>query len=527
MWLVTAEQMQALDRRTIQEARIRGTTLMERAGDGVVTHLTARYGSPKGQTICIVCGKGNNGGDGLVVARLLQKMGATVHTVLFASPKDLSPDAQTMYRRLRRLTPCPKIHIQPPLEKLQRLLAEAQIIVDGMLGTGLTSTVREPYTSAIELLNESPGKIVAIDIPSGVDSNNGTILGTAVTADLTVTFGYPKVGLFLGTAIDRAGHIQVVDIGIPSQFAQDLSPRLSLITKAQVRDTMPHRPLTAHKGTFGHAGIIAGSPGKTGAAAMAGLSALRIGTGLVTVAPPKCVSSILESKLLEVMTDPMPDSSHPHLSMEAYSALLTFSQNKSALGIGPGLGVSEHTTTLLMNLLPQLSVPCLLDADALNGLADHVEIFANMQFPPILTPHPGEMARLMGGSLSAKCINEDRLTIAKQFAQQHRAIVVLKGARTLVAEPGGNIAICPTGNPGMASAGMGDVLTGMITGLLAQGVPAWEAAQAGVYIHGLAGDVAAAVIGQTGLIASDVISAIPQALLALTSPKSGGTPEVP
>jgi len=523
MWLVTAEQMQALDRRTIDEAHVRGTTLMERAGSGVVTHLWSAYGSLKKRAIVIMCGKGNNGGDGLVVARLLHQKGGTVHTVLLTSPKDLSPDAQTMYRRLTRLTPRPRVHIQPSVEQLKPLLGKGHVIVDAILGTGLTSEVREPYRTAIDLINQSSGIKVAIDIPSGLDSNSGVVLGSAVTADLTVTFGYPKVGLFLGSAIDRVGQIEVVDIGIPFQFAEDLAPRLTLTTQEMVRAVIPTRRPTAHKGTFGHAGIIAGSPGKTGAAAMAGLSALRMGTGLVTIASPRGVSSILETKLLEVMTDPMPDSPHHRLGMEANSALLAFSQNKSALGIGPGLGVSEETTSLLVQLLPQLAIPCLLDADALNGLATHLEVFTEMTFPPILTPHPGEMARLLGHEYSAKTINEDRLGVAKRFAREYRAIVVLKGARTIVAEPEGRVAFCPTGNPGMASAGMGDVLTGVITGLLAQGVPSWEAAQAGVYAHGLAGDIAAARIGPTGLIAGDVIATIPQAIQAILSLEDGRT----
>ncbi|MDR4494738.1 MAG: NAD(P)H-hydrate dehydratase [Nitrospirales bacterium] len=521
MWLVTAEQMQSLDRRTIQEAHVPGITLMERAGQGVVEHLISAWGSPKGHTILIVCGKGNNGGDGFVVARLLHKKGAKVHTILLSSPKELSPDAKTMYRRLTQLAPSSRLHIQPSSEKLQSLLEGGHVIVDAMLGTGLTSTVREPYLSAIELINLSSGKVAAIDIPSGLDSNNGTVLGSAVNADLTVTFGYPKVGLYLGTAIDRVGQVHVVDIGIPTQFASDLSPRIQLLTQDRVRQMIPARPPTAHKGTFGHAGLLAGSPGKTGAAAMAGLSALRIGTGLVTIACPHTVSPVLEAKLLEVMTDPMPDSPQHQLGMDSFSALRSFMQNKSALGVGPGLGVSEDTTALLIKLLPQSDIPCLLDADALNGLAGHPEVFSATRVPPILTPHPGEMARLMGEGYSANTINQDRLTVATRFAQEHRAIVVLKGARTIVAEPGGQIAICPTGNPGMASAGMGDVLTGMITGLLAQGVASWDAAQVGVYVHGLAGDLAAARLGYAGLIASDVISAIPQALQTILETASG------
>ncbi len=337
------------------------------------------------------------------------------------------------------------------------------------------------------------------------------LLGAAVTADLTVTFGCPKLGLYLGSAIDKVGTIQVVDIGIPLDFVEDVNSHIQLLSQETVRPLIPPRPQSSHKGTFGHAGIVGGSSGKTGAPAMTGLGALRVGTGLVTVATPQSVSAILESKLLEVMTEPMPESPQHLMGMETCSALLAFAHNKSALAIGPGLGVSPETTELLRHLLPQLEAPCVLDADALNGLAHHCQIFSSMKRPPILTPHPGEMARLLETS-SSKQVNENRIGVSRQFAMQHGVILVLKGARTIIAEPQGQIAICPTGNPGMASAGMGDVLTGLIVGLLAQGLGPWDAARAGVYLHGLAGDLAAATIGEPGLIAGDVISAIPQAL---------------
>jgi len=511
MWVVTAAQMQTLDRRTIQEARVPGTTLMERAGTGVVSHLIQTWGAPKGKKVVILCGKGNNGGDGLVVARHLKKKGARLKVVLMAPLNELSPDAKIMYRQLSKIIRPSLFTVNPPAETLCSLTQDADLLVDALLGTGLSSSVRAPYTFAIEAMNASPAFTVAIDIPSGLDSNTGATLGIAVQADLTVTFGCPKLGLFLGSAIDKVGNIEVVDIGIPGNFVADANPYIHLLSPEMMRSLIPARPPSSHKGTFGHAGIIAGSPGKTGAPAMAALGALRVGTGLVTVATPQSVSSILESKLLEVMTESMPESSQHLLGMEAHPALLTFASHKSALAFGPGLGVSPETTELLCHLLPQLDAPCVLDADALNGLAHHGQVFSSMKQPPILTPHPGEMARLLEAS-SSKQVNEDRIGVSRQFAMQHGVILVLKGARTVIAEPQGQVAICPTGNPGMASAGMGDVLTGMIAGLLAQGLSAWDAARAGVYLHGLAGDLAAVTIGEPGLIAGDVITAIPQAL---------------
>jgi NAD(P)H-hydrate epimerase len=511
MWVVTAAQMQTLDRRTIQEAKVPGTTLMERAGTGVVTHLIQAWGVPKGKNVVILCGKGNNGGDGLVVARLLKKKGARLKVVLMAPFNELSPDAKIMYRRLSKVIRPSLFTVNPSEETLRSFTQDADLLVDALLGTGLSSPVRAPYTFAIEAMNDSQAFTVAIDIPSGLDSNTGATLGVAVQANLTVTFGCPKLGLYLSSAIDKVGNIEVVDIGIPPSFVANVNPHIHLLSQEMVRSLIPPRPSSSHKGTFGHAGIVAGSPGKTGAPAMAALAALRVGAGLVTVATPQSVSPILESKLLEVMTEPMPESSQHLLGMETCSALFTFATNKSALALGPGLGISPDTTELLRHLLPQLDAPCVLDADALNGLAQHCQVFSSMKRPPILTPHPGEMARLLAPS-SSKQVNEDRIGVSRQFAMQHRVILVLKGARTVIAEPRGQVAICPTGNPGMASAGMGDVLTGMIAGLLAQGLSAWDAARAGVYLHGLAGDLAAATIGEPGLIAGDVITAIPHAL---------------
>ena len=519
MWLVTPEQMQTLDRRTIQEAKIPGTTLMERAGTGVVTHLLHHYGSPKGKHIMVFCGKGNNGGDGLVVARLLQSKGAHLSVILMAPYQELSKDAKTMYRRFTTKAKPSQILVLPSQEKLQFLVQKAHILIDALLGTGLSSSVRKPYTTAIETMNTSHAYTVAVDIPSGLDSETGAILGTAVNADLTVTFGCPKIGLYVGAAIDQVGHIEVVDIGIPVEYVQALNPQNHLLAHDLIHSLIPPRRASAHKGTFGHAGIVAGSPGKAGAPALAGLGALRVGTGLVTVATPQAVAQIVESKLLEIMTMALPETPEHLLGIEACPALLRFCQGKSAMAFGPGLGVSSSITELLSQLLPQLDVPSVLDADALNNLASHLDVFSGMKQPPVLTPHPGEMARLLPGT-SSKTINQDRIEVARTFATQHGVILVLKGANTVMANPHGHIAICPTGNPGMASAGMGDVLTGMITGLIAQGLTPWDAARTGVYVHGLAGDLAAKTMGEAGLIASDVIATIPHALTHILSEPS-------
>ena len=489
---------------------------MERAGAGVVAQLLRHYGSPKGKKVVVFCGKGNNGGDGLVVARLLQGKGALLKVILLAPYQDFGKDAKTMYRRFSKKAKPSQILVRPSQENLQSLTKNAHLIIDALLGTGLSSSLREPYATALKTINDSQAYTVAVDIPSGLDSDTGAILGTAVQADLTVTFGCPKIGLYVGDAIDQVGHIEIVDIGIPDEYVEDLKPQKHLLTRELMSPLIPARLPSSHKGTFGHAGIIAGSPGKAGAPALAALGALRAGTGLVTVATPQTIAPIVESKLLEIMTTALPETPEHLLGIDTRTALLSFCQGKTALAFGPGLGVSSSTAELLFHLLPQLDVPCVLDADALNNLASHLDVFLRMKQPPVLTPHPGEMARLLQNT-SSKSINEDRIGVARTFATKHHVILVLKGANTVIADPHGQIAICPTGNPGMASAGIGDVLTGMIAGFLAQGLTAWDAARVGVYIHGLAGDLAAITIGEPGLIASDVILAIPRALIQTVS----------
>lgn len=510
-YLVTAEEMRTLDHRTIHEANVPGTTLMERAGTGVVNSLEALKGCPVGKKVVVFCGKGNNGGDGFVVARLLKRKRAKVKVLLLASPNALSPDAAVMYRRFHKIAGATGIVAQPSAQSMQTAAQEADILIDALFGTGLSTPVRDPYRTAIVAMNESSAWTVAVDLPSGIHSDTGAVLGAAVRADLTVTFGCPKVGLYLGEAIDYTGIIHTVDIGIPHQFVEALSIRTFLLGPEVIAPWIPPRPCSAHKGRYGHAAIIAGSLGKTGAAAMTARAALRVGTGLVTVATAQTVNMILESKVVEAMTYPLPETRSHTLGLEAIPELSAFIEGKTAVGIGPGLSTHPETCEMIRTILPQLSPPCVIDADGLNALAGHTAILSSCRHPPILTPHPGEMARLLGDT-TAKTVNEDRLGIARRFAAAHHVILVLKGARTVIADYQGYAAICPTGNPGMATAGMGDALTGMITGFLAQRLSPWQAAQTGVYLHGLAGDLAAKDKGYAGLIAGDLIERIPDAI---------------
>jgi len=503
--------MQTLDRRTITEARVPSTVLMERAGEGIVRHLEEHCGPARGKSITILCGKGNNGGDGLVVARLLHRRGAQIHVVLLTPVTDLGRDAATMYRRLVRVTGRTAIIRFRSADQVRHLLASSDILIDALLGTGLSSVVTGTYREAIELINSAGKPVIAVDIPSGLHADTGAILGQAIRASLTITCGLPKLGLYVDAGIDQAGVIRVVDIGIPPTYVDAIESRTLLLTSDSAFQSLPQRAPSAHKGIFGHAGIIAGSVGKTGAAAMAARAALRVGAGLVTVATPSSVNDVLEAKLLEAMTMPLPETKARTLARSGLDRVVAFIQARTAIAVGPGLSTHPETVELVQSLMKYLDRPSVLDADALNALAGRASLLTECKTPPILTPHPGEMARLEVDA-TTQSVNADRIGTARRFARERGVFVVLKGARTVIARPEGLVAICPTGNPGMATAGSGDVLTGMIVGLLAQRVLAWEAACAATYFHGSAGDLASQHLGQPGMLAGDLIAQIPYAL---------------
>ena len=436
MKIVTATQMQALDRRTITEARVPGLTLMERAGSGTADFIRNRFGPLAGKRVTIVCGKGNNGGDGLVVARLLRQGRARVTVLLLAPAAELSRDAKAMYRRWLRVggTSATKSFRSP--EQAEALLADSELIVDALLGTGLSTPVTGAYREAIRLMNEAGSPIVSVDMPSGIHADDGALLGCAVRASATVTFGLPKLGLYVGGGIDHAGVIHVVDIGIPSAYVDEIDGRTFLITEDFVKAALPPRTASSHKGTYGHAGILAGSVGKTGAAALAAKAALRIGAGLVTVGVPASVNDVLEAKLLEAMTVPLPDTKARTFSRAGFDRILGFIQARTAVAIGPGLSTNPETVEVVQSLMKHLDRPSVLDADALNALASRASLLTECKTPPILTPHPGEMARLEVGATS-QSVNADRLGTARRFARERGVFVVLKGARTVVARPDG------------------------------------------------------------------------------------------
>lgn len=511
--IVTSAQMQALDRRAITEAGIPGKSLMEHAGRGVAASLEQTFGPPGRKRVTILCGKGNNGGDGFVVARLLHRRQAKVLVLTLAPVSELSRDAAAMYRQWIRVAGKTSVRPYTSITQALPFLRESDIVIDALFGTGLSAEITGRYADAIDSMNQAGRPVVSVDLPSGLHADTGLALGRAVRASLTVTFGLPKLGLYVNDGIDHAGRVAIVDIGIPQSFIDEVESRTTLMTDSFVRASLPARKPSGHKGTYGHAGIIAGSVGKTGAAAMAAKAALRVGAGLVTVAIPSSVNDLLEAKLLEAMTVPMPDTKARTFSRTAFERLSAFIAGRTAVAIGPGLSTHPETVELVHMLVKQLDRPTVLDADALNALAGRASLLTECKTPPILTPHPGEMARLETDA-TPQSVNADRIGTAARFARERGVFVVLKGARTVIARPDGAVAICPTGNVGMATAGTGDVLTGMTVGLLAQGLPPWEAACAATYLHGYAGDLAAGAKGQAGMIAGDVIDQIPNTLKA-------------
>lgn len=513
--IVTADQMRALDHRTISEGHVPSLTLMERAGTGVVTHLEERYGPLAGKSIAIVCGKGNNGGDGFVVGRLLRRKKVRVQVLLLVSPTELSRDAKTMYQRFQRAAGQSAVTRATDAEEMRRRLAASDVVIDAIVGTGLSTPITGLYLDAILAINAAARPTAAVDLPSGLHADTGSVLGAAVQADLTVTLGLPKIGLYTGSGIDCSGTVRLVDIGIPTGFVSALGSRLMLLTDAAAQEALPMRRASSHKGTYGHVGVIAGSVGKTGAAAMTALAALRVGTGLVTVAVPSSVNDVLEAKLLEVMTQPMPETKSRTFARTGLERLLAFATARDAVVVGPGLTTHPETVDLVQEFVKRIDKPCVLDADALNALAGKASLLTECKRPPIITPHPGEMARLEPEA-TTQSVNQDRLGTATRFARERGVFVILKGARTVIARPDGTAAICPTGNPGMATAGTGDVLTGMVGGLLAQGLSPWDAACTATYFHGLAGDLAANLYGQAGMLARDLIRQIPHALTPIT-----------
>ncbi len=509
MKIVTAHTMQELDRRAIEEYGIPGRELMELAGKGCTEHILAAYGTRSSKKVVILAGKGNNGGDGYVIARYLLEKGWQVLVIVLAEQEAIHGDALTNLVLLpdEILSFCPGEG--EITEKHADDLLQADLLVDALLGTGLRNDLQGVYLEAVELINRSPGKVVAVDIPTGVHGTTGRILGTAVRANLTVTFAAAKLGHVLYPAADTVGRLVIVDIGIPPQLLNNATG-YDFLNEKLMAPLVKRRDRQAHKGHFGHCLIIAGSPGKTGAAALTANSAVRTGAGLVTLAIPESLNQILEVKTTEAMTLPLPDASTGHLTTHVLPVLERQLPGKQALAIGPGIDRRPAGVTVVHTLIETVSVPMVIDADGLNALSEDITVLHRKRSANIvLTPHPGEMSRLLGSSIPD--VAAIRISVAQEFARTYGVYIILKGARTIVAAPNGMAAINGSGNPGMASGGMGDVLTGVIVSLLGQGYTTWNACRLGVFLHGLAGDMVAMEQGETGMTATDLIERIPLA----------------
>ena len=518
MKVATTEQVREIDRLAIEEWGIPGPVLMENAGRGCAEQVQKAIGGPRParerEKVVVVCGKGNNGGDGFVAARYLHSWGYNVVVVLTCEPEEVSGDARVHFDVLcRTKVPLAIVLDASQVAEATRDLRAADVVVDALLGTGITGTVGGIYAELIRAINASAAKVVAVDIPSGLEADSGQPGGVCVRADVTVTMGLPKLGLYVGKGPDYAGEVVVQDLGVPAECRERVAVETALSSASAVAEMLPRRARTAHKGDAGKVYIAAGSVGMTGAACLAADSALKVGAGLVYLGGPASLNAIFEAKLTEVITIPLRESSEQALDLAAAPAIEEGMASADSAALGPGMSRSPRTCELVRRLVREVAVPMVIDADGLFALADNLEILENSPAPRILTPHVGEMARLLGKPMAEVLF--DSAALCRDFARRHGVIVVLKQARSLICEPSGRIHINPTGNPGMASGGSGDVLTGMITGLLAQGLEPWQAAVAGVYVHGVAGDLASSRLGEASVTAGAVLEKVPAALKGL------------
>jgi len=509
MKVVTGERMRELDRETIERYGIPGLELMEKAGRGAAEVILQECPGFVGKgRVLVVAGTGNNGGDGFVAARHLVNSRVEATVVLLGPREKVKGDARINLEAWEKMAgKTPEVLTSEDLLTWRDRLNSYDLLVDALFGTGLNQEVGGIFAEAIQDLNESLAPKVAIDIPSGIHSTSGKVLGTAVRANLTVTFGLPKLGQVIHPGLEYVGKMVVVDIGFPDAVVKGIPDAVTLLDREIVSGLIPRRLPASHKGDYGHLLVLAGSLGKTGAACLAARGALKIGTGLVTVALPKSLTSIVVASLPEAMTEPLAETEAGTISKSALSQLEKALEGKTALAIGPGISTLPEVGEVIAEIIAKSRVPILLDADGLTHLARNRALLRGRSIQTVITPHPGELARIFNTNPAG--VQEDRIGSARKAARELEARVVLKGARTVIAGPEGEVFINPTGNRGMAQGGMGDVLTGIIGGLLAQGRSLSDASCLGVYLHGMAGDRIAERQGPVGILASELADEIP------------------
>ena len=514
--VVTAEEMRALDATTIDDMGLPGAVLMENAGrrvaDVILRELDGPIGAGRARAalrVAVVCGAGNNGGDGYVIARYLRDHGVPAAVYLCVPADRLRGDARLHFDAYRAMGhPVNDIADADGLAAHKGAIERADIAVDGVFGTGLARAVGGHYRAVIEVLNRCRGLCVAIDIPSGLSADTGEVLGVAVRADITVTMAFLKVGLASAPGFARVGRVEVAEIGIPTRLAAERGVRTVLIEPADLASLVPVPDLLDHKNRRGHLLVVAGSPGKRGAARLTSWAALRSGAGLVTLASPwHGAEPAAPDPIMTAALD---------TGAGSIATLRALIRGKRALAMGPGMPVGADGHALVKSALAEVEVPMILDADALNHLGTDLEAVARARAPVVMTPHPGEAARLLGTTAAA--IERDRVAAVRQLADTSRAVVILKGARSLTCsglddDRRGRVAINPTGTPALATAGSGDVLTGVVGGLLAQGLDPLDASLLGAFVHGRTGEMAAGDLGTPlGVTAADLARHIPAAL---------------
>ena len=510
MKILNTEQMQRCDRAAIEEHGIPELVLMENAGTQVVESMDEYFGDDAPELVAVLCGKGNNGGDGLVIARHLHNQGRAVRVYLFATADELQGStAENLRMAAAAGVDIVEILGAEAWQSHRDELAGFDCIVDALFGTGITGALRGHFGDVVAAVNANGAAVVAVDLPSGLSADSGDVVGPAVQADLTVTFAAPKWCHVFPPASEHCGELGVVDISIPQEEIDAIEDAPEVITPDECADFLEPREPDTHKGSYGRVLVVAGAPGTSGAAVLTALGALRGGAGLVSVATPETVHLAVASQLTEALVWPVAASDDAGLGAYAVNRILELAGDADVIAVGPGVGTAPETVSAIRRLIAEVSAPTVIDADGLNAFAGSVGLLATSGPPRILTPHPGEMARLLDSSTAE--VQADRTGAARELAERTGATVLLKGYRTLVCAPSGTLAVNPTGNPGMATGGSGDVLTGLIAALVGQGVEATAAARVGALLHGEAGDLAAEAVGEIALIASDIVEYLPEA----------------
>ena len=514
----TSEEMRACDQAAIEQYGIPGIVLMENAARGAVDLAETLFGSCAEKLIVIVCGNGNNGGDGFAMARHFMNRGATVEVLTLGADTGIRGDAKTNLDILRKLEKeSRRLHVALLAGSQQLsaiLLRRPHMVVDAIFGTGLASPIKGDLAEFVEVLNSSSIPVLAVDIPSGINAETGEVMGCAIHAKHTATMGSLKRGLLLRQGREHAGTVHVVDIGMPNYGYVDRAATTFRLELSDIVHWLPRRAFNVHKYQLGNVFVLAGSTGLTGAAVMASEAALGSGAGVVHLGVPAGLNNVLETKLTEVMTIPFKETAEGTLSLNDFDRIIDRVNTSSISIIGPGISRHYETQNLVRRIVEHATAPLLIDADALFALVGHLDLLLRKDIDIILTPHVGEFSRLVVQSKEE--IEIERISIAQTFAVEFGVILVLKGAPTVIATKEGKVYINPTGNPGMATAGAGDVLSGIIAGLAAQDCSAEEAACMGVYLHGLAGDHARDRVGEYGLIATDLIASFATILKDVT-----------